>query len=62
MSTESLTMMAVGDLILDRPEAEFYFALTAPILRSADVVVGQGEVPLHVKRGKNVYGRTRSPF
>jgi hypothetical protein len=54
MSAGSLTMMAVGDLILDLPGAESYFALTAPILRSADIVVGQGEVP-YTSRGVNMY-------
>jgi poly-gamma-glutamate synthesis protein (capsule biosynthesis protein) len=37
-------MMAVGDLILGEPQAESYFDYVAPVLRSADVVVGQVEV------------------
>ena len=44
MADKTLTMLAVGDLILDQPQAETYFELVAPVLRSADVVVGQGEV------------------
>jgi poly-gamma-glutamate capsule biosynthesis protein CapA/YwtB (metallophosphatase superfamily) len=44
MADKILTMMAVGDLILDEPQAESYFAYVAPLLKSADVVVGQVEV------------------
>ena len=44
MPGKILTMMAVGDLILDMPQAETYFAYVTPVLKSADVVAGQGEV------------------
>ena len=44
MTHETLTMMAVGDLILDEPQAETYFNHVAPVLKSADIVVGQVEV------------------
>ena len=44
MTHNTLTMMAVGDLILDEPQAETYFDRVAPVLKSADVVVGQVEV------------------
>jgi poly-gamma-glutamate capsule biosynthesis protein CapA/YwtB (metallophosphatase superfamily) len=44
MTDKTLTMMAVGDLILDEPQAESFFDFVAPVLRSGDVVVGQGEV------------------
>lgn len=44
MPSKTLTMLAVGDLILDEPQAETFFAYVAPVLKSADVVVGQGEV------------------
>ena len=44
MTDKILTMMAVGDLVLELPEAETYFVYAAPVLKSADVVVGQGEV------------------
>ena len=44
MAGKTLTMLAVGDLILDMPQAETYFDFVAPVLKSADVVVGQGEV------------------
>ncbi len=42
MSSKILTMLAVGDIMPSTP-AEPLFALVAPTLRSADVVVGQGE-------------------
>ena len=45
MSGESLTMMAVGDLILSMPEPESYFNFVAPVLRSGDIVIGHGEIP-----------------
>ena len=44
MVTKTLTMLAVGDLILDEPQAESYFTYVVPLLKSADVVVGQVEV------------------
>ncbi|MFP3974691.1 MAG: CapA family protein [Chloroflexota bacterium] len=44
MSNKTLTMLAVGDLILDEPQAERFFEYVEPVLKSADVVVGQGEV------------------
>ena len=47
MSTETLTMLAVGDLYLHgQPPAEPLFAKVAPVLRSADVAVGHGSVCL----------------
>lgn len=36
-------MLAVGDLILGQPNAGAFFELAAPVLRTADVVVGQAE-------------------
>ena len=47
MTGKALTMLAVGDMILRMPDnAESYFALVAPMLKSGDVVVGQGaEIP-----------------
>jgi poly-gamma-glutamate capsule biosynthesis protein CapA/YwtB (metallophosphatase superfamily) len=44
MTDKTLTMMAVGDLILELPQAETYFTHVTPVLKSADVLVGQGEV------------------
>lgn len=45
MAGNTVVLMAVGDLILDEPEAERFFDLSAPVLRTGDVVVGQVEVP-----------------
>lgn len=44
------SLLAVGDLILDEPDAETFFDLSAHVLRAGDVVVGQVEVP-HTNRG-----------
>ena len=42
---KTLTVMAVGDLVLDEPDPAFFFAPSLTTLRSADVVIGQIEVP-----------------
>ena len=44
MDDRTLTLIAVGDLILDEPEAETFFNFVRPVFKSSDVVVGQGEV------------------
>ncbi|MBN1256049.1 MAG: CapA family protein [Deltaproteobacteria bacterium] len=44
MAERSLTMLATGDLVLDMPDAESFFTHVTPVLKAADVVVGQGEV------------------
>ena len=46
MSDSKVTMLAVGDLILNHPEPEKLFEHTADVLRAADITVGQNEVPL----------------
>ena len=43
MSGKSLTLLAVGDLIISQWPAEPLFSFVTPILKSADVVVGHGE-------------------
>ena len=40
-----ITIMAVGDLIVDRPNPDWFFEPSAPLLRSADLVIGQLDVP-----------------
>jgi poly-gamma-glutamate capsule biosynthesis protein CapA/YwtB (metallophosphatase superfamily) len=45
MSAKTMTMMAVGDLILGMPDPRSYFTYVAPVLKSGDVVIGQGETP-----------------
>ena len=42
---ESLTIMAVGDLVLDEPDMDAYFTHSTAVLRSADLAIGQIEVP-----------------
>lgn len=55
MSNKTLTMLAVGDIILhDTMPSEPLFALVTPVLKSADIVVGQGETPW-TSRGANTY-------
>lgn len=40
-----ITIMAVGDLVLDEPNAHFFFEPSRSLLRSADLTIGQIEVP-----------------
>jgi len=43
--SNAVTIMAVGDLVLDEPGMDAYFAPSAQVLRAADLVIGQIEVP-----------------
>ena len=47
-------MLAVGDLLLRGTEPDTFFALVAPALRKADLLVGQGELPF-TSRGVERY-------
>ena len=60
MDKDTLTMLAVGDLIFDMPEADSYLELTASTLRDADVTVGQGEV-MYTDRAVNTYTTIPAP-
>jgi poly-gamma-glutamate capsule biosynthesis protein CapA/YwtB (metallophosphatase superfamily) len=40
-----ITIMAVGDLIVDERDPERYFAPSAPLLRAADLTIAQIDVP-----------------
>jgi poly-gamma-glutamate synthesis protein (capsule biosynthesis protein) len=51
MSAKDLTMLLVGDIILDEPDPDSFFDSSRKVLRQADVVVGHVEVP-HTKRGR----------
>jgi poly-gamma-glutamate capsule biosynthesis protein CapA/YwtB (metallophosphatase superfamily) len=42
---DAITIMAVGDLILDEPNPDWYFEPSAALLRSADLAIGQIDVP-----------------
>ena len=44
-------ILATGDIIIDEPDPFSFFAPSRDLLRSADVVVGQIEVP-HTDRGE----------
>ncbi len=45
MNNATLNLLAVGDIILEGSLGEKAFSFVAPVLRSGDVVVGQGECP-----------------
>ena len=45
MIDTTLTLFAVGDIILKNDNPERYFDLVAPVLTTGDVVIGQGEIP-----------------
>jgi len=45
VATGSLRIAAVGDLIVDRPDPDEFFAASASVLRAADLTIGQLEVP-----------------
>jgi poly-gamma-glutamate capsule biosynthesis protein CapA/YwtB (metallophosphatase superfamily) len=46
-----ITILAVGDLILDEPDPARYFAPSRDLLRAADITIGHVEVP-HTDRGE----------
>ena len=50
MSGESLTLLMVGDIILDEPDADFFFDPSRAELAKGDVLIGHVEVP-HTVRG-----------
>jgi poly-gamma-glutamate synthesis protein (capsule biosynthesis protein) len=54
MTGKSLTMLAVGDVVLQEPHGEFFLSKAAPVLKKGDVVVGQGEV-VFTSRGYGTY-------
>jgi poly-gamma-glutamate capsule biosynthesis protein CapA/YwtB (metallophosphatase superfamily) len=45
ITTTPITIMAVGDLVLDEPDPDFYFAPSAGVLATADLAIAQIEVP-----------------
>ncbi len=49
-ATQQATLMLVGDLILDEPDPQSYFAPSRALLRSADLAICHVEVP-HTNRG-----------
>ncbi len=57
----SVTLLAVGDLILSEPDPDRFFELAIPVLRGGDVVVGQVEVPYTRKADPNRPDIIRDP-
>jgi hypothetical protein len=60
MSTETLTLMAVGDIFM-KMSGEKLFALAKPTLETADVLIGQQEVPF-TSRGINPHVNLAPPL
>ena len=60
MAGKSLTMLAVGDLVLEDEHGERFLDLVAPVLRTGDVVVGQGEI-VFTSRGVQTYAEMGGP-
>ncbi len=60
MSIDKLTLLCVGDLVFDSPEADRLADFVRPTLKSADVVVGQMEV-VFTARGERQYTPVPSP-
>lgn len=44
-SNGTVTVLSVGDIILDVPEPRTFFTPSEPVLKTADVVIGHVEVP-----------------
>ena len=61
MAEKSVTMLAVGELVLEEPHGEFFLSLAAPVLKSADIVVGQGEI-VFTSRGVSTYVEMFHPY
>ena len=60
MAGKSLTMLAVGDLVLEDAGGERFLSLAAPALRKGNVVVGQGEI-VFTSRGIQTYVEMGGP-
>jgi hypothetical protein len=56
-------ILATGDLIIDEPDPDHYFAAARPVLQTADIVVGHVEVPFTLQRegSANVPLEARDP-
>ncbi len=61
MTGKPVTMLAVGELVLEEPHGEFFLSLAAPVLKSADIVVGQGEI-VFTSRGVSTYVEMFHPY
>jgi len=56
-----ITVLAVGDLILDIPEVERCFDETRQLLHTGDVVIGQVEVPHTLRPQWSVFSNSGAP-
>ena len=61
MAGKPVTILAVGELVLEEPNGEFFLSLAAPALKSADIVVGQGEI-VFTSRGVSTYVEMFHPY
>lgn len=61
MDGNPVTMLAVGELVMEEPHGEFFLSLAAPVLKSADIVVGQGEI-VFTSRGVSTYVEMFHPY
>jgi poly-gamma-glutamate capsule biosynthesis protein CapA/YwtB (metallophosphatase superfamily) len=59
-SSDALTLLFTGDLVLDVPEPDHWLAGIAPALRTADLAIGHLEVP-HTRRGAEMAGDVPAP-
>jgi poly-gamma-glutamate capsule biosynthesis protein CapA/YwtB (metallophosphatase superfamily) len=57
----ALTVLAVGDLILDEPDPASYFTPARPVLTSGDVVIGHVETPYTTTPMQSVLGVPAPP-
>ena len=58
---QSVTVLSVGDLILDVPGVERYFDESRSLLKSGDVVIGQVEIPYTVRPQWSAYDNHSAP-
>ena len=59
MARETITMLAVGDVWINRPDPGSAFALVAPVLRAADISFANGEA-VYTRRGINQYSKVEN--
>ena len=56
----AMRLLLVGDLVLDEPDADFFFDKVRGVLRRADMAVGHLETP-HTERGRESFGDVPAP-
>ena len=59
-SSQPMTLLFTGDLVLDVPESDHWLAGIAPALGAADLVIGHLEVP-HTRRGLELAADVPAP-